>query len=643
MNRTKLFVFALALSMLIVGSARNSAAPQAAYTVVDLTPTTYGGLVGNGNVGIPLNDAGQVTGYFYTDPDVRQHAFLYSNGVPTDLLTLGGLGSWGRSINASGQVTGSSHTALGAIHAFRYTAGVGMVDLGSFLTHSEGYAINASGQVAGDAYVSNNAPRAFFYSDGGGMKDIGTLGEATSSARAINDSGQVVGQALTPRGGSRAFLYTSSTNSLIEIAFPGSSGGGATAINSLGQVTGGAVTVSGQSHAFIYASADGTMTDLGTAGGVFSQGTAINDAGQVTGLLFTTVSFADRHAFRYSNGTMTDLGTFGGTQSWGLAINASGHVTGYATGVNGERRAFLYNGVAMIDLNTLIPAGSGWFLQVGSAINDSGQIAGTGVFNGQLHAFLLTPAGDVTPPDFDPASWPGDQAAEATGPLGATVNYPQPTATDLVDGTVQVECRPLSGSQFALGETTVRCTATDSSGNEAADTFKVTITDTTPPTLTVPPDQSVNATSRSGAAVTFSPSPSASDLVDGSILVDCTPADGSFFAIATTPVTCTATDAHGNTSSPGSFQVTVLGADNQIRDLMDALSTLNVPPGLESSLTSKLQSALDLLSQGRVTGACSKLRDFINQVTSSTPKRISQPDSDFLIGEATRIRAVIGC
>jgi hypothetical protein len=46
----------------------------------------------------------------------------------------------------------------------------------------------------------------------------------------------------------------------------------------------------------------------------------------------------------------------------------------------------------MIDLNSFVPAGSGWDLQVASAINDSGQIVGngsretTGVFE---HAFLL--------------------------------------------------------------------------------------------------------------------------------------------------------------------------------------------------------------------------------------------------------------
>ena len=41
---------------------------------------------------------------------------------------------------------------------------------------------------------------------------------------------------------------------------------------------------------------------------------------------------------------------------------------------------------------------------------------------------------------------------EATGPGGAVVSYANPSASDLVDGTVSVSCSPLSGSAFALGD-----------------------------------------------------------------------------------------------------------------------------------------------------------------------------------------------
>jgi probable HAF family extracellular repeat protein len=45
----------------------------------------------------------------------------------------------------------------------------------------------------------------------------------------------------------------------------------------------------------------------------------------------------------------------------------------------------------MTDLNDLLPNGSGWTLAEATAINNSGQVVGVGVHNGQNHAFLLTP------------------------------------------------------------------------------------------------------------------------------------------------------------------------------------------------------------------------------------------------------------
>jgi HYR domain len=49
------------------------------------------------------------------------------------------------------------------------------------------------------------------------------------------------------------------------------------------------------------------------------------------------------------------------------------------------------------------------------------------------------------------------------------------TATDGVDGAVPVSCRPRSGSRFKLGRTTVRCEATDSSGNATKAAVSVTV------------------------------------------------------------------------------------------------------------------------------------------------------------------------
>lgn len=87
---------------------------------------------------------------------------------------------------------------------------------------------------------------------------------------------------------------------------------------------------------------------------------------------------------------------------------------------------------------------------------------------------------------------PSDITAEATNTNGASVTFATPTATDLVDGAVSVSCDKTSGSTFALGDTTVTCSAEDAAHNSASSHFKVTVHDTTAPvvTITAPADGS---------------------------------------------------------------------------------------------------------------------------------------------------------
>ncbi len=143
---------------------------------------------------------------------------------------------------------------------------------------------------------------------------------------------------------------------------------------------------------------------------------------------------------------------------------------------------------------------------------------------------------------------PGDITAEATSAAGAAVAYTV-TATD----NATIVCSPASGSTFALGTTTVNCTATATTGNTSG-SFHVTVVDTTPPTLSLPSNITAEATGPSGAAVTFTVS--ATDLVDGSVTVTCDHLSGSTFPLGTTTVQCSATDAHNNTAH-GSFTVLV--------------------------------------------------------------------------------------
>ena len=117
------------------------------------------------------------------------------------------------------------------------------------------------------------------------------------------------------------------------------------------------------------------------------------------------------------------------------------------------------------------------------------------------------------------------------------------------------------------------------------------------------------------------------------------------FPIGTTTVACTATDASGNSTS-GNFTVSVKGAAAQIDDVITYVTNVNASQGVVNSLDAKLQTilaALDAANAGQLASACSKLTAFINEAQAQAGKSITQADADRLIGDAQRIKAVIGC
>ena len=86
---------------------------------------------------------------------------------------------------------------------------------------------------------------------------------------------------------------------------------------------------------------------------------------------------------------------------------------------------------------------------------------------------------EATPPVLH---LPANITAEATSPAGAIVSF-SATATDARDTNVVVTCAPPSGSQFALGATTVNCSATNSRNKTAEGSFTITVVDTTAPVV----------------------------------------------------------------------------------------------------------------------------------------------------------------
>ncbi len=166
---------------------------------------------------------------------------------------------------------------------------------------------------------------------------------------------------------------------------------------------------------------------------------------------------------------------------------------------------------------------------------------------------------------------PADITTVATSAAGAVVSFTA-TATDPEDGNLVPACVPASGSTFPIGPTTVTCTVTDSDDMTDSATFDVIVNDPDAPVITAPgggslPDIKVTTTSSKGKKVTFSAV--ATDAIDGTVEVTCTPPSGSLFKVGKTTVSCTATDQSGNTGTDR-FVVTVTSVPTVTQPPTDA-------------------------------------------------------------------------
>jgi hypothetical protein len=146
---------------------------------------------------------------------------------------------------------------------------------------------------------------------------------------------------------------------------------------------------------------------------------------------------------------------------------------------------------------------------------------------------------DTTPPDI---VIPDDIRLAATGPQGRQVGY-RTAATDDRDGSLKPVCDPPPGSMFAVGTSSVRCTATNSAGLSTTRSFTVEVVDG-PPVLRLSSPDPVLTTSDKGANVTFTAD--ATDAVDGDLQPTCSPRSGSFFTLGEQTVKCTVKDSAGN-------------------------------------------------------------------------------------------------
>ena len=227
--------------------------------------------------------------------------------------------------------------------------------------YSFAFDLNNRGQVVGNSYTAADAQKNGFGGhhavvwDHGRPRQLPSLpqGGPDDIAYAINDAGRIVGQSGPDDGHVHAVVWDSSARGtgITDIGTLGGDASFAIGVGPDGSVVGGATGADGNFRAFVWN--HGMLTDLGADGqDVFAEAVSINGRGDCVGI---------------SAASLTDLTT---------------------------AKAILWKHGRMIELQQHIPAGSGWQLLGGSAINERGQIAGYGIHDGKYRAFLLTPVRD---------------------------------------------------------------------------------------------------------------------------------------------------------------------------------------------------------------------------------------------------------
>jgi hypothetical protein len=156
--------------------------------------------------------------------------------------------------------------------------------------------------------------------------------------------------------------------------------------------------------------------------------------------------------------------------------------------------------------------------------------------------------------------------ATITWPTPAAIAYPAALSATQLNATANAPgtftYTPALGTVLLAGTRTLSVVFTPTDPTlvlPATATVTINVTDATVPTLTVPPNTTLEATGPSGTPFAFVAT--ATDPLDGPLPVSCAPGSGFLFAFAlpgptTTPVTCTAVDVNGNSRS-ATFNVKV--------------------------------------------------------------------------------------
>jgi hypothetical protein len=393
--RSHIFSSALAATLLCAVALSPAHATTPQYEIYDIGVVQAGDTASQG---FGVSEGGIAVGRSFQDNGTHAFSWTLKGGI-VGLPNLPGRSyCLSNSASDSGAVVGTgATTAFGSdrLPVIWQNGVVSQLPLPTGETLGDANSVNASNVAVGSVDAGSNQ-RGVIYS--GGSATIITQTTANGSffltAFGVNDSGRIVGQGIDPGNAARnvGIVYDIGQNMAFEVgALPGMNGALAFGVSNTGFVVGSSMLNQGPGLPFIW-SDNGGIAAIPLAMGT-SEGSAraVNSAGWIVG--------DDSSAFSIP---------------------------------------FLYDGMTTYRLADLIPPNSGWDLSMNTSssalgISEDGVIVGTGVHNGETHAYAMVPvAATPTPtptPSVTPSATPTPTATPRLTPTPRARPAPRPRPT----------------------------------------------------------------------------------------------------------------------------------------------------------------------------------------------------------------------